>query len=171
MNVSIFTLAVISIERYRALLHPFESRITKSAAGYCIAVIWITAFTCASPMMAALRVELVDDPQSHSGLKEFCCPSGLSTPLNDSKRAKEDALYESSRIFGGYVIFLVVIQFLAPLIVIGYAYINIAVHLWGSHMHTFGDGRNDLNAVRTKQRQKVNIASVHSTSTPGRQVL
>ena len=112
-------------------------------------------------MAATLRVELFDDPRSVSGKKAFCFPSGLSSPLNDSKRAKDEALEESTRIFGGYVIFLVMIQFVAPLVIIGFAYINIAVHLWGSHhLHSQPvefDGRNQINAARIKQRQKVRL--------------
>ncbi|OQV15489.1 putative Tachykinin-like peptides receptor 99D [Hypsibius exemplaris] len=156
VNVSIFTLTVISIERYRALLYPFKARLSTSAAGYAVGVIWICAIVCASPMAAALRVELLDDPLSGSGKKKFCFPSGLSSPFNESRRAKDEAVEESTRIFGGYVIFLVMIQFVAPLIIIGFAYINIAVHLWGTDRHP-GEyqARSQISAARTKQREKV----------------
>jgi 7 transmembrane receptor (rhodopsin family) len=146
---------VISIERYRALLYPFKPRISKSAVKYAIPVIWTLSGICAAPMAATLRVELFDDPHSYSGKKAFCYPSALSSPFNDSRKAKEEALEASTRIFAGYVVFLVAIQFIAPLIIIGFAYLNIAKHLWGSHMETPGERPNDVNSTRTKQRQKV----------------
>ncbi|GAU97299.1 hypothetical protein RvY_08620 [Ramazzottius varieornatus] len=151
VNVSVFTLTVISIERYRALLYPFKSRITKSATSYAIAIIWIVAVVCAAPMAASLRVVVMEDDLS--GPRLFCFPSGLSTPVNDSTRAKEEAIEESTRIFRYYVVFLVAIQFAIPLLIISFAYITIALHLWGTKGP--GEGQQDMSLVRIQQRQKV----------------
>ncbi|XP_055330054.1 QRFP-like peptide receptor [Paramacrobiotus metropolitanus] len=151
VNVSILTLTVISIERYRALLYPFKARITKSAAGYAIAVIWIIAIVCAAPMAVTLRV--VDLGDVVNGPRPFCFPSGLAIPFNDSLAAQEDAWMRSQNRFNGYVAFLVALQFIIPLTIIGFAYITIAMHLWGS---SAGPGeQNQQHLYRIKLRKKV----------------
>lgn len=108
-------------------------------------------------MAACLRVVELEEPVT--GAKPFCFPSGFSTPFNDSQQAKEEALDKSLRIYRVYVVFLVATQFIIPLIIISFAYITIAMHLWGSH----GPGEeNEQTSFRTKQRQRVNLAISHS---------
>jgi leucokinin receptor len=57
VNVSIFTLTAIAIDRHKAILNPLRARSSKHASKIVIAVIWIVALFLASPMSYGLRVE------------------------------------------------------------------------------------------------------------------
>lgn len=56
VNVSIFTLTAIAIDRHKAILNPLRARSSKHASKIIIAIIWIVAFLLAAPISYALRV-------------------------------------------------------------------------------------------------------------------
>lgn len=57
VNVSIFTLTAIAIDRHKAILNPLRARSSKHASKIIIAVIWIMALLLGAPMSYGLRVE------------------------------------------------------------------------------------------------------------------
>ncbi|XP_049942603.1 neuropeptide Y receptor type 1-like [Schistocerca serialis cubense] len=61
VNVSIFTLTAIAIDRHRAILNPLSARPSKLRAKLCIAAIWCVSGALAAPMAAALRVVVVTE--------------------------------------------------------------------------------------------------------------
>jgi len=56
VNVSIFTLTAIAIDRHKAILNPLRARSSKHASKIIIAIIWFVAFMLAAPISYALRV-------------------------------------------------------------------------------------------------------------------
>jgi leucokinin receptor len=56
VNVSIFTLTAIAIDRHKAILNPLRARSSKHASKIIIAIIWFVAFLLAAPISYALRV-------------------------------------------------------------------------------------------------------------------
>jgi leucokinin receptor len=56
VNVSIFTLTAIAIDRHKAILNPLRARSSKHASKIIIAIIWIVAFLLAAPISYGLRV-------------------------------------------------------------------------------------------------------------------
>lgn len=56
VNVSIFTLTAIAIDRHKAILNPLRARSSKHASKIVIAVIWSTAFILSLPISYGLRV-------------------------------------------------------------------------------------------------------------------
>lgn len=49
MNVSVFTLSAIAVDRYRAVLYPLSARVSKRKAAWVILSIWAVAFLLALP--------------------------------------------------------------------------------------------------------------------------
>jgi hypothetical protein len=56
VNVSIFTLTAIAIDRHKAILNPLRARSSKHASKIIIAIIWILAILLAAPISYGLRV-------------------------------------------------------------------------------------------------------------------
>lgn len=57
VNVSIFTLTAIAIDRHKAILNPLRARSSKHASKIVIGIIWTVALFLASPISYGLRVE------------------------------------------------------------------------------------------------------------------
>lgn len=57
VNVSIFTLTAIAIDRHKAILNPLRARSSKHASKIVIGVIWMFALLLAAPISIGLRVE------------------------------------------------------------------------------------------------------------------
>lgn len=56
VNVSIFTLTAIAIDRHKAILNPLRARSSKQASKIVIVVIWLFALILAFPIGYGLRV-------------------------------------------------------------------------------------------------------------------
>ena len=57
--VTVLTLTLLAVERYRALMKPLTSshRLTTDKIGYVIAGIWVTSFVLVSPLFATLDID------------------------------------------------------------------------------------------------------------------
>jgi len=69
VNVSIFTLTAIAIDRHKAILNPLRARSSKKASKIIIAIIWVVSLLLALPISYGLRV--VD--LTHYVISEFGC--------------------------------------------------------------------------------------------------
>lgn len=56
VNVSIFTLTAIAIDRHKAIVNPLRAKLTKNGYKIVIGIIWIISFSLALPMIYGLRV-------------------------------------------------------------------------------------------------------------------
>lgn len=56
VNVSIFTLTAIAIDRHKAILNPLRARSSKHASKLIIVIIWMIALLLAAPISYGLRV-------------------------------------------------------------------------------------------------------------------
>jgi hypothetical protein len=56
VNVSIFTLTAIAVDRHKAIINPLRARLTKNAYKIVIVTIWTVSLTLALPMIYGLRV-------------------------------------------------------------------------------------------------------------------
>ncbi|KOX71929.1 Tachykinin-like peptides receptor 99D [Melipona quadrifasciata] len=114
VNVSVFTLTAIAIDRHRAILKPLSARPSKLTAKFIIAGIWFLAGSLATPVAIARRVIMVPDG-SNDHLKPFCIHVNLSD--------------RSMFIYSGLLVFL---QYLTPLSIISCVYARMALKLWGN---------------------------------------
>jgi leucokinin receptor len=60
VNVSIFTLTAIAIDRHKAILNPLRARSSKHASKIVIGFIWLLALLLAVPMAIAMRVDDIE---------------------------------------------------------------------------------------------------------------
>lgn len=56
VNVSIFTLTAIAIDRHKAILNPLRARSSKHASKICILIIWMASLLLAAPISYGLKV-------------------------------------------------------------------------------------------------------------------
>ncbi|GFN88450.1 lymnokinin receptor [Plakobranchus ocellatus] len=114
VNVSVFTLSVIAIDRYIAVLHPFKAGCSKRLAAFIITVIWGVAIGYSIPVPMYYWVE----------------------NMTDGTESKDQCLIHPPEgwpyFFVFYNISLVSIQYIMPLLVITFCYCRIAWHIWGS---------------------------------------
>nr|XP_024215932.1 neuropeptide Y receptor type 1-like [Halyomorpha halys] len=61
VNVSVFTLTAIAVDRHRAVLNPLSAPPSKLRAKLLLAFIWLLAAVLATPMAVALSVTYVDE--------------------------------------------------------------------------------------------------------------
>ncbi|XP_045119400.1 tachykinin-like peptides receptor 99D [Portunus trituberculatus] len=82
VNVSVFTLTAIAIDRYRAIVHPLTARPTKFRSKVVIAFIWIFSITLAMPNAIVLRVTDVPNPHTQDTVPRCEVLWGTTTPGN-----------------------------------------------------------------------------------------
>ncbi|CAL1260954.1 unnamed protein product, partial [Larinioides sclopetarius] len=136
VNVSVFSLAAIAVDRYRAVMHPIKAKTAKGSAKWAILFIWVLGSLMGVPYAMALRVSMVYDPETGEYSKPFCRNVGI--PIYWWK------VYN-------YV--LVCLQYVVPLIVITLVYAIIGMKLKDAPIPGNSEGERD-NAV-LKNRKKV----------------
>ncbi|XP_034945758.1 RYamide receptor-like [Chelonus insularis] len=136
VNVSVFTLTAIAVDRHRAILNPLSARPSKLRAKTIIAGIWLLSAILAAPMAAALRV--IDVPENIGGrihLKPFCQNENLSE--------------KSMLIYRALLGFL---QYLTPLSIISCVYTRMAFRLWGNKTPGNAQDSRDANLMKNKKK-------------------
>lgn len=134
VNVSVFTLAVISVDRYMAVLYPFKAGFSKKMAFLGIALIWIIGIASSFPEALYFSFEYVYDV-TNGGLKPYC-----------------NILWPTKNFGKYYHLYLFIVQYLLPLLVINFSYIRIACRIWGTKQP--GDATETDN-VRQRNKRKV----------------
>ncbi|XP_050423991.1 RYamide receptor [Adelges cooleyi] len=134
VNVSIFTLTAIAIDRHRAILSPLSAVPSKFRAKLSIAAIWVVAFILATPMAIALRVEILSYADG-AGWKPFC----------HNMRLPERTMFM-------YRVTLLFVQYVVPVIIITVVYVRMALRLWGSHAPGNAQDSRDANLMRNKKK-------------------
>lgn len=133
VNVSVFTLTAIAVDRHRAILYPLSARSSKVRAKIMIAGIWLISGSIAAPMAIALGVEIVEDPPGH--LKPFC-----------------NNIHLDDEVMLIYRLVLVTLQYVIPLSVITWAYARMAHALWGSKAPGNAQDTRDANLMKNKKK-------------------
>ncbi|KAF3428518.1 hypothetical protein E2986_12898 [Frieseomelitta varia] len=134
VNVSVFTLTAIAIDRHRAILKPLRARPSKLTAKFIIAGIWFLAGSLATPVAIARRVIMVQDG-TNGHFKPFCIHVNLSD--------------RSMFIYSGLLVFL---QYLTPLSIISCVYARMALKLWGNKAPGNAEDSRDANLMKNKMR-------------------
>lgn len=114
--VSILTLTAISVERWFAICRPLTFRQTKTRVVGCLLFIWTSSHLVAIPRLFFFDT-IPDDmiPRNVTRLMTSCRP-----------------LHDMQKMVFHYEIFLCVIFYTLPIIIMGYTYIAIAFNLWSS---------------------------------------
>ena len=140
VNVSVFTLTVISIDRYLAVIYPLKPRCSRRVAHVVMAIVWTFSLGSGLPTAVVFRVKKSYDPVS-MGHKLFCSPK--YPIINAIDLGKFYRLYS------------VVTQYFFPLVVICFAYIRIIRRIWGNKAPGSAMSARDqmLNRNKRKVRQ------------------
>ena len=138
VNVSIFTLAVIAVDRRRVVVTPLRPKCTKSAAMLTMGVVWCFSLVAAIPAATTFRVQYL-----YNGTVPQCIPNFPIFVLGD-------ASVNSGRI---YRLFLLCMQYFLPLVVICRAYFSIIHELWFSK--TPGTVMQERDARMRKNKTRV----------------
>ncbi|KAH7981367.1 hypothetical protein HPB49_023391 [Dermacentor silvarum] len=136
VNVSIFTLTAIALDRYRAVTAPLRARCcSKFNAKVLIGVVWAVSTAAALPYALALRVILVYDSVSGEVSRPFCINVVLP-PFA----------------WKVYNHVLVGLQYFLPLCVICYTYGRIGGAVRNSRTPGNAETVRDTNIIRNKRK-------------------
>ncbi|XP_055532320.1 substance-K receptor-like [Wyeomyia smithii] len=143
VNVSVFTLTAIAVDRHRAIINPLRARTSKNISKFVISAIWILSFALAAPTIFALRVI----PVSMVALGDT-----NDTYINITKPFCQVVNFEESEMLL-YRYILTLVQYFVPLCVISFVYIQMAFRLWGSK--TPGNAQDSRDMTMLKNKKKV----------------
>ena len=142
VNVSVFTLIFISIDRYRGIMNPLSHRPRKLHSKILLIIIWIVSIFCAVPQAVFYSYEVVIENEKKT---PFCSVTG------DERKLK---------LFYIYNIFLVIIEYLLPLLVMSYTYTRMCVRLWLSVTPGQGGKAQDQAILANKKRVIMMLVTV-----------
>ncbi|GIY42361.1 substance-P receptor [Caerostris darwini] len=135
VNVSIFSLAAIALDRYRAVMHPIKAKTANGSAKWIILLIWIFSAMFGIPYAMALRVTLVYDPDTGDLTKPFCHNVGITGNL-----------------WKAYNYTLVCIQYIVPLCLISMVYMNIGIKLKDTPIPGNREGARDNTVLKNRRK-------------------
>lgn len=135
VNVSIFTLTAIALDRYRAVMSPLKARTSKLRAKFIICAIWTLALAAALPYALALRVETLVVSSALNLTKPFCHEVGIS---RSAWRVYNHAL--------------VCLQYFFPLLTICFVYARMGLKLKESKSPGNAQGARDAGILKNKRK-------------------
>ena len=127
VNVSILTLVAISLDRYYVILHPFKPKLRVKQCFIILICIWIAAFALSAFHLYTFRIYVYGD-------RLECAP---------------DLEPKMFLLFKYHTIFLVVVQYLIPFVIISLTYFRIGYHIY------FDDSPNSVTKNQEKNKRKV----------------
>ncbi|XP_071545461.1 substance-K receptor-like [Panulirus ornatus] len=149
VNVSIFTLTAIAVDRYRAIVFPLNPRRSKFWNKILIAFIWLASTILAIPNAIALRVKYVTDTRTQEEIP-VCAPEGINPVM---------MLAYSHTMVG--------LQFFVPLGIISFAYIRMGWELWGARTPGNAEDARDAHVLRNKKKIVESCVTIPTALNPG----
>ncbi|XP_061166037.1 tachykinin-like peptides receptor 99D [Saccostrea echinata] len=134
--VSVFTLTIISIDRYIAVMYPLKAGIQMKVAVLLLVNIWLFGIISSLPNLIFFKVIFVPDEPFLDQMKPFC------------SHAYPSEMFRSLHIY-----FLFIIQYALPLVVINITYFRIVYRIWGTKAP--GQSLDRQEVTRTRNRKKV----------------
>ena len=144
VTVSILTLTVISIDRYFAVTQPLKPRCSGGVARMTMVGVWLFGI-CSSLMVAVVfRVHMVPDERKPAGhFKPFCSPAFPVWGQVDTGQV--------------YRIYMLIVQYFLPLLVISYAYGRIIHRIWLTKAP--GSALDSRDQMLNRNKRKVRVWS------------
>ena len=134
-NVSIFTMCSMAIYRCRVIVHPLRPKIKQRSVLFWIAALWVTSLLAIVPLMMVAKSS----------------PGGWCYEDWPSKKQRQ-----------AYTASLVVIQYIAPLLLIALAYIRIAFDLKFPHLFVRTQSKYVSRSV-TRQQEDIRVIKTLAT--------
>lgn len=149
VNVSVWTLVAICIDRYQAIIKPLAKKQSKKTARLVIVLIWLAGGLTALPMGAAHTFQQVLD-FDNGGLKPFCSVRWASIEEDETK--EEDSGHFLLIMFQVYFVIILLLEYLAPLSIITLAYLKMGMRLWWTITPGQADQLRDDKILRNKKK-------------------
>ncbi|KAL6739152.1 hypothetical protein Aduo_012637 [Ancylostoma duodenale] len=144
---SVFTMIVMSIDRYWAIVHPMRRRPGKHATVAVICLIWILAVICGIPAFMASKLELNYFYDGETLFADTLCLSD-NYPDGTAQNSTIGALYNNG---------LIAVQYLLPLMILSCAYYRVGVVLRKNQ--AVGDSRH-AKSIAAKKKAAFMLALV-----------
>ena len=166
VNVSITTLAVISVDRFFAVVHPLRPGCSARTAVVTMTVVWTLSVLSSLPTAIAFRVIMIpNDDES---------PAAVSTDGVDVTAAAAAAVATAATAMSGekpfcfpqfptvldvmetstvYCLYLVAVQYFLPLVIISFAYCRIMHKIWFAKAP--GSAMDARDRLMNKNKKKV----------------
>lgn len=133
LNLSIFTLVALSVDRHRAVTQPLKPRISRSTGFILLSIIWILAVTIALPTFLAFDISWMEGSDGTT-YEPQCLPSAIPTSL-----------------WKTYNHILVSVQYVVPFFIISAAYIHMAFVL------SSGSGVRSTDSANSSKRRVIKM--------------
>jgi leucokinin receptor len=144
VNVSVVTLTVISIDRFFAVIHPLKPRCSGRVAKIVMTFVWVFSIGSAIPTAIVFKLKMVLGDLPGEPLKPFCQP--LYPEINNVDLGK------------CYRLYLLIVQYFFPLLIISFAYFRIMYRIWGNKAP--GSALNSRDQMLNKNKRKVGGACI-----------
>ncbi|CAF0736549.1 unnamed protein product [Rotaria sp. Silwood1] len=122
VDVSIYTLVAVSIDRYHVMLHPLKPKLSTKSACIIFIIIWLVALGSSIPSLIFYNVHYTED------IGYQCLPNTSEQHLHSNSNSTTSS-YDINKI---YIVYNIYSQYIIPFIIISYAYFRIAAHLYFS---------------------------------------
>ncbi|CAF1000904.1 unnamed protein product [Adineta steineri] len=142
VDVSIYTLVAVSLDRYHVMLHPLKPKLSTKSAFLIFIVIWLIAFGSSTPSLFFYNVYLVDD----YGYQ--CLPYIYENQSHNNNSTTKTTSYDIHKV---YIVYNIYSQYVIPFIIISCAYFRIGSHLYFSEPV----GQTKYQEVITRNKRKV----------------
>ncbi|XP_023342182.1 RYamide receptor isoform X2 [Eurytemora carolleeae] len=143
VNVSVWTLLGICLDRFKAIIYPLRLRQTKTKAWIIIISIWALGCILAVPWGIVHKYQQVMD-EVNGGLKPFCAVEWT---------VDQDEIHSwQSDVFQVYCIVLSVLEYYAPILVSSICYSKMAHKLWIHKTPGQADIRRDDRINKNKKK-------------------
>ena len=131
VNVSIFTLVAISLDRYHVILYPLKQKLRPKHCFIILFIIWVVSFLLSSVHLINFKIEM-----------------GTFCKINITFE-KPQCNVLNFDLYKYHKLSLVVIQYLIPFLLICFTYLRIGYHIY------FGIDINTVNKKQEENKKKV----------------
>ncbi|CAF0841717.1 unnamed protein product [Adineta steineri] len=119
IDVSIYTLVAVSLDRYHVMLHPLKPKLSTKSAFIIFFIIWLIALGSSIPSLFFYNVSFTDE-------------YGYQCLPNNDQQKQDNSTIKSYDINKIYIVYNIYSQYIIPFIIISCAYFRIASHLYFS---------------------------------------
>ncbi|XP_077999727.1 RYamide receptor-like [Glandiceps talaboti] len=141
VTVSIYTLMVIGVDRYMAVVHPLRGRTSALKNFIVIAVIWVVSMIMSTAQLVTARIQAYP---ALNGEIHYVCDEMWQSPLDQT-------IYE---------LFVIVVIYVIPLCVISYSYFTVIKVLWGRQLPGNREKQRDHRHAKSKRKVTKMLVSI-----------